>query len=174
MICFKPYISLKGYLERFTLFAFGRLHIRIHDIKSADQTPFTHTHPFHYCSIILSGGYVEWLNGKETLHKAGSMLFRRNTTHHRIQSVLQGTRTLFIAWGTPKYQWTFSEAPVASYGVLEGIPKGVYKRTLSGVERYSKFDLYWHLSSDTIEGAWAQTKPSINQQTSGILVDIPT
>lgn len=131
MIFLKPYVSLKGYLERFTLFSFGRLHIRVHQIKSADQTPFAHSHPFHYCTVILSGGYVEWLNGKETLHKAGSVLFRRNTTEHRLQSVLEGTRTLFIAWGTPEYQWVFSKAPVASSDVSSGIRRGIYLRPLS-------------------------------------------
>lgn len=170
MIFLKPYISLKEYLERFTLFALGRLHIRIHQIKSQDQTPFAHTHPFHYCSIILSGGYVEWIDDKETLHKAGSVLFRRNTTYHRIQSILQGTRTLFIAWGTPKYQWTFSKAPVASCEVLDGIQPGIYMRTLSGVDKYSKFDVYWHLSSDTVDGAMTKKQPSINQQTKGTFI----
>lgn len=56
---FKKYSSISGYLERFTLFKIGKLHVRVHHILSADGTIYCHNHPFHYISIILKGGYVE-------------------------------------------------------------------------------------------------------------------
>jgi hypothetical protein len=54
-----PYNHLPGYLRRWTLFLYKRLHIRIHHILSGDKTPFYIHIPFWYISIILSGGYKE-------------------------------------------------------------------------------------------------------------------
>ncbi len=165
----KPYKHLKGYLERFTLFRYGRLHFRIHHILSADQTPFLHTHPFHYISIILSGGYTEYFDGKTHEHTVGSVIVRKNTDPHRILSVQNGTKTLFLTWVTPEYHWEFKGRYGASDGWID-LPRGIYKRTLYGVDKFSKFDVYWHKSSDSVSGAASETNPSIDQQTKGTFI----
>src|SRR5574343_12593 len=74
-------LSIKGYLERLELLRLGNLSVRVHWIKDIDRTPFLHTHPFSYLSIITRGGYTEELlvNGRlvERSHLAGSFIVPR-------------------------------------------------------------------------------------------------
>lgn len=162
----KPYKHLLGYLERYTILKIGRLHIRLHRIKRSDITPFQHTHPFSYISIILRGGYTDRVRTKCYTHGIGSVIFRKSSTPHRIVDVEHGTTTLFITWLTKDRKWKFVE-----YGEVSGewtlYETGIYKRVLYGKEKYCKFDGYWFKSSDTFEGALAETEPSIDQNTVG-------
>jgi len=101
------YNHLVGYLHRWKLIEIGRFMLRIHRILDCDRTPFLHTHPFSYVSVVLRGGYTERYlsdDGKLTKvsHRFGSVIFRRNTTPHRIDSVSEGCTTLFFVWKTTK------------------------------------------------------------------------
>ncbi len=162
----KKYKSLEGYLERFTVLNISKLHIRIHHILSGDKTPFMHTHPFHYVSIILSGGYTEHLEGKVIHHKRGGIIIRKNTTLHRIHSVLPGTKTLFFTWKTPQHKWTFGKAQYKIEGWVN-YKNGVYKRTIFGKEVFAKFDKYWHIGHNNVNDAMLEKNPSIDQTSVG-------
>lgn len=164
----KAYKHLLGYLERYTLLNFKRLHVRFHRIKRPDVTPFLHTHPFHYLSIVLRGGYTESQTGKTIRHRRLSFILRRAQTAHRIVSVEPGTLTLFFAWKTQTAQWELQEAP-SQHVTPDWVdyPKGVYSRQLYGRKVYSKFDRYWHRCADTCSAAEAETRASIDQSTTG-------
>jgi len=165
----KEYKSLVGYLERFTVIHVGRLHIRLHRIKSADRTPFLHSHPFHYISFIMRGGYEEELENKIIDHKRFSFIFRRNSTYHRIKSVRPDTVTLFFTWKTPEYKWRFGKQTLDT--VQWPMLQGVYKRQVFGKDYYAKFDKYWHIGHTCIEKCLAETSPSIDQTTPGVIVE---
>lgn len=166
------YKHLRGYLERYTLFNFMRVHVRFHRIKRPDITPFLHTHPFDYLSIVLWGGYTECLEHGEISHRPLSIIARSRKTAHRITSVRKGTLTLFFTWKTKDKSWEFKECP-ASPEAPDWIdyPEGVYARTLYGRVAYSKFDRYWHRAAKCIESARSENRPSIDQSTAGDWVE---
>ena len=167
----KSYKSLKGYLERFTLLKIGRLHIQIHNILSKDVTPFQHTHPYSYISIILSGGYVEKVRETFLTHYKGGIIFRKSTTPHRITSVLPGTKTLFITWITKDKLWRFQAFGDTSKE-WEDLTPGIYSRELYGRRVFCKFDKFWYKGHKTFEEALLEKIPSIDQETKGIIVDV--
>ncbi len=101
----KPYHHLPGYLHRWRLAGAGRFMLRLHRILKPDQTPFLHTHPFSYLSIVLRGGYTERLelpDGRlRTIrHRPGAVIVRSSKTAHRIEAVEPGCTTLFFTWKT--------------------------------------------------------------------------
>lgn len=157
----KPYKHLKGYLERWTVVKIGKLHIRLHDIKRNDATPFLHNHPFHYLSFILSGGYEENVDGKIINRKRFSLAFRSDKAYHRIVSVKPNTRTIFFTWKTST-KWNLKPSKEA---LKEWIiyPTGVYERVLWGKKRFCKFDNYWFEGSENFEQAMEAKSPSIDQ-----------
>lgn len=160
------YKSLVGYMERRTLVHIGRLHIRLHRISSADATPFLHSHPFSYVSVLLRGGYTEETLQGTTRHRRGSVLWRSSSTHHRLASVDERTLTLFITWKRRDNAWSLVRPAVPAHcPEWFDHPVGVYVRVLYGKRRHCKFDGYWHTAADTPEAAWAATKPSIDQTT---------
>ena len=165
------YKHLLGYLERYTLIHFKRMHIRIHRIKRPDITPFLHTHPFHYLSIVLRGGYTESLEGKMIKHRWLSVIPRRSKTAHRIVAVQPGTLTLFFSWKTKGQQWEFKRGG-SDFPSQDWVdhPKGIYTRELYGRIVFSKFDGYWHRAADSKSGAEQEYRPSIDQSTPGVLV----
>ena len=88
----RVYSHLPGYLLRWRLLGAGRFMLRLHRILSPDGTPFLHTHPFWYVSVVLRGGYTErFLRPDGTLakrrHGPGAVIVRRPDTAHRIDSV---------------------------------------------------------------------------------------
>lgn len=158
--------SLAGYMERRTLLHVGRLHIRLHRIRSCDATPFLHSHPFSYLSVILRGGYVEQTERGIFRFSRGAFLWRPSTVHHRLVSVDPGTLTLFITWKRKDNDWRLVRP--AQQLPCEGWidhPRGIYVRQLYGRRRLCKFDGFWRTAADTIDGAWASTRPSIDQST---------
>lgn len=163
--------SLVGYMERRTLLHIGRLHIRLHRITSSDATPFLHSHPFSYVSLILRGGYTEETLKGTTHHRSGSILWRSSSTHHRLAAVDDRTLTLFITWKRKDNAWSLMRLAVPAHcpGWVDH-PRGVYVRVLYGKQRHCKFDGFWHSAADTPEAAWASTKPSIDQTTRPLIV----
>lgn len=164
------YKHLMGYLERYTLIHIKRLHIRIHRIKRADATPFHHTHPFSYISVILRGGYTEDVNGELFTHRVGSVIARRDVTPHRIVDVNPKTVTLFLTWKNKGQHWELIDRG-NQYPVNDWIdyPAGIYKRLLYGNIVYSKFDQWWHRAASTSRGAELESRPSIDQSTPPLL-----
>lgn len=163
---FKPYSSLKNYMNRFTLIHIGRLHIRIHTILSEDKTPFLHNHPFYYLSIILKGGYTEESEIGIKKFKKGSFIFRTPNFFHRLQHVSSPTHTLFITWIPKNSTWQIKPSK-NSHNEWIMYPSGIYLRNLSDSYKYAKFDKFWYKSENTIEEAIKSIHPSINQKTLG-------
>lgn len=159
---FPDYKSLVGYLHRTTLLKVGRLHIRLHRILSPDATPFLHSHPFDYLSIIVRGGYTERTESGLKKYGVGSLLFRSHKTHHRLEAVEPNTLTIFITFKRDG-GWSIKKTLECPDWIQ--YDTGVYKRKLFGKIRFCKFDQFWHTAADSEEQALASTKPSIDQTT---------
>jgi len=125
-------LSIKGYLERTELFRIGKLSARLHRIKDIDRTPFVHTHPFTYLSIILRGGYTEQIlqNGVLVFRKniAGSFIIRYGNVAHRICEVLPGTVTLFFAYYKESWE-LFEHDSLTTPAGYHDLPDGMYRDT---------------------------------------------
>lgn len=160
MIIFKPYSSIKDFLQRFTILKIGKLHIRLHRIVDSDKTTLYHNHPFHYISIILKGGYTESVvnpKGETTYtHKPGAFIFRKNTTYHRITSLRSETITFFIAWGN--YGWQ------ALNTVEDHSNDGLYQREIKGRTLWCKKENgTWFVGHKNPHIASKETRHSIHQ-----------
>lgn len=160
----KEHKHLAGYMERWTLFNKGRLHIRIQKLLSGDKTPFMHSHPYAFVSLILSGGYTEQLENQVVRHKRWHLIFRRSTTFHRIESVDPNTKTLFFTWKRKDNEWKLKQTLATVEGWID-YPVGVYARKLYGTVKYCKFDKFWFAASFSPYDANRATKPSIDQTT---------
>jgi hypothetical protein len=164
-IFMKKYSSIKGYLERFSLFNIGKLKVRWHRILSADGTPYFHNHPFAYISIVCKGGYVEQrLVGDsiiEIQHKVGSVIVRKPCDFHRIKEA-KNCRTLFFAWDT-KTKWTLKKSSFLNINLKTPKLAGIYIRNINGKRLYCKFDDFWYLGSLDKKTAECETRLSIHQ-----------
>ncbi len=133
---FKPYSNIKDFLYRFTILKIGKIHIRLHKIKSEDKTTLFHNHPFNYISIILKGGYQErYICQKSSEIKSKkynflNVIFGNNKRFHRIEKIKGETITLFITYG--KYEW---HAINMSKNNLEN---GIFKRKINNKSVWSK------------------------------------
>ena len=162
----KPYTSIAGYLERFSLFSFGHLKVRWHRILNSDQTPFFHSHPFHYLSIVLWGSYTEQINNRGELiiktHRIGSIILRRAQTPHRIQQSTN-CRTLFFAWNTRHKRMLYSHPEVVCENYTTPLVPGIYIREINQQKLYCKFDTYWYIGSINRDIAFRENRLSIYQ-----------
>lgn len=162
-----PYHHLPGYLHRWTLCRCRRLVVRLHHILTPDATPYLHTHPFHYMSVIVSGGYAEQvLVGDELVvknHTRGSVIFHRNKTPHRIVRVLPNTKTLFVAWTTAGSDQGWTLLPHRDVIEPDGYvrhPDGVYRHGSRYRKRHAGM---WYALCNTIRAAQECTRLSIHQ-----------
>jgi hypothetical protein len=86
------------YLLRWWVIPRNRVfNIYLHKILRSDDDRALHDHPWWNMSIILKGGYVEYVPGGSYLRKAGHIICRRATAQHRlalftIRVELDGTR----------------------------------------------------------------------------------
>ena len=83
--------------------------IYIHRILKSDPDRDHHDHPWNYCTIILAGGYYEWIPTKvpsgKTIEKRkwrgpGTILWRRANSLHRLELVYP-TTTIFSRKSPP-------------------------------------------------------------------------
>lgn len=160
MILFKPYSSIKDFLQRFTLLKVGNLHIRLHKITDKDRTTLFHNHPFNYISIILKNGYTETYlkdgTEKKLNHNFLSLIKRDHTTYHRIDDIKGETITLFIAYG--KYKWN------AFNMKNEGNTNGIYQRVINGKEIWCKKENgIWFIGHANKTNAENEIRHSIHQ-----------
>lgn len=160
MILFKPYSSIKDFLQRFTLLKVGKLHIRLHKITDKDRTTLFHNHPFNYISIILKNGYTETYldNGieKKLNHNFLSLIKRDHTIYHRIDDIKGETITLFIAYG--KYKWN------AFNTKNEDNTNGIYQRVINGKEIWCKKENgIWFIGHTNKTNAEKEIRHSIHQ-----------
>lgn len=160
---FSRCIPLAGYLDRVTIFRLGKLHVRIHAIHKPDATPYQHSHPFDYCTIVLSGGYTEEYGDKLRRISRGCIHCAKSHAAHRIIKVEPNTRTLFIAYYKKNFSWNFRPSAYPATSWID-YKKGVYKRVLSNKILFCKFDGYWRKGSECEIIAQTETQPSINQE----------
>lgn len=160
----KPYSNIQGFLKRYTLFKFGKVHIRIHKIIDKDRTNFYHNHPFNYISIILKGGYSErYFNVKDNTIKTSkhgflSIIKRNTNTYHRIESTKNGATTLFITYGV--YDWKIINLE------NDHSNNGLYERIVNTRKVWSKRENdIWFIGNESKEIAEKETRHSINQYT---------
>ena len=91
----------------------------LHWILKADDEDALHTHPWHFRTQILSGGYDEhlppadWVRGKfgpgpgiTKKHVAGDVVYRKLNQLHCVKNVLPDTWTL-VTTGPKKIDWGF-------------------------------------------------------------------
>jgi hypothetical protein len=125
-----PYFHLEGYMERFWVFKkrpYLPFASRIHHILRSDSDAHLHDHPWYYFTIILRGGYWEvtfaepWENYgtkyevflgddgnwyKKRWYGAGSILFRKPNTWHR----------LIVEEGETAWTWFTTSKKVQDWG----------------------------------------------------------
>lgn len=130
----KIYHHLPGYLHRWKVLGWGRFMVRVHHLLDIDRTPFLHTHPFSYLSIVWRGGYTERVRRKDgSLHtlvrRTGSIAWRSSTTAHRIDHVEPGCATLFLTWkrAGAGQGWTLERHPdVSAPPGYHDVPDGLH------------------------------------------------
>lgn len=94
---------------------------RIHKIKLSDDARWYHDHPWLFITWLLFNDYVEvtpmydesgiYQGDKRTTHKAGTILFRRAKTWHRLELIDdQPVWTLFITF-RKQQRWGFLKNP---------------------------------------------------------------
>lgn len=164
------YGHLPGYLHRWRICGLGRVMVRLHRILDIDRTPFLHSHPFHYISLVLRGGYDERVLGQDgalklVKRKAGSIVFRRAGQLHRIDAVQGQCTTLFFTWslpgGTMTQNWTLQRhAEVAAPVGYRDAPDGVYA-VPDGFRK--RFEGFWYALRASALDAQACTRVSIHQ-----------
>lgn len=81
--------------------------IYIHRILKSDFDRDPHDHPWNYCTIILAGGYYEWVPTKvpsgKTIEKRkwrgpGTILWRRANSFHRLEMTSPTLTIFFHGW----------------------------------------------------------------------------
>lgn len=105
----KEIISKAGKLHfrRWRILELPKLRVYLHYIAEKDHDAHEHDHPWHFCSLILKGGYIESSMGKMTTVRPGSILKRHHYIPHKIHDLIAPTWTLVIAWG-PYKKWGYS------------------------------------------------------------------
>ena len=162
MVFFKRYSNIKNFLERFTIFKIGNIHLRLHKLTSKDETTLYHNHPFYYLSVILKGGYDEIIynpeTGKETIkkHKRFSIILRSKNTYHRISEINGNTTTLFLTMG--RFSWK-----AINFG-KPAFDNGIYKRIVNDKEKWCKYiNGIWYVGNECMCKAINEQRLSIHQ-----------
>lgn len=101
-----------GYLLRWYVIPQNEwFNVYLHQFRKSDDDGALHDHPWLNISIVLLAQYIEHTPRGAFMRKAGSIIFRRGTTRHRIElPVVNGgisyCWTLFITG--PRYrEWGF-------------------------------------------------------------------
>jgi len=156
----KQYNSIQGYLERFTIFQIGKLHLRTHTIKSKDATTLLHCHPFKYISVIWKGGYQEqyltkWGDIGTRDRRAPCIIFSSHKRYNRIEKLHGETKSIFLAWG--KYKWNAINKEVDHSDTMHRMlvkGKWVWTKRRSGI---------WYIGNDDKDIAKDEVRHSIYQ-----------
>jgi len=169
-VALRPFSHLEGYMYRWVLCRAGRFMARIHQIVDVDRTPFLHSHPFWYLSVIISGGYDERvLRADGTLgvvrRRRGSVVLRHPGTLHRIDRVVGPCTTLFIIWSLPTQLgqgWRLARHPEVLVPIgYDERPDGIYASPGGGFRKRSGG--VWFAKRPTVEAAIACDRISLHQ-----------
>jgi hypothetical protein len=99
-------LELVGYLHRWCVKPRGKGENQyLHHILAPDY-PVLHDHPWHFKSIILSGGYTEMTPSGPITHVAGDIYTRQATDLHYIAEVTANTWSMVFTGPTIR-DWGF-------------------------------------------------------------------
>lgn len=150
-----PYFHLDGYMNRYwpvkpnnvkepgekKRWFFGGVGIRIHQILRSDFDDCFHDHPFSSISIVLRGGYMEYMPLEANQHidldphcrkkewrKPGAIVFRKAKDRHLLELPKgQECWSIFIM-GKKQDSWGFyPSSGFVHYRKYLGIPEGSKK-----------------------------------------------
>lgn len=159
------YSDIEGFLHRWALLTVGRFRIRIHNIRAVDVTPFLHSHPFHYVSVVLSGGYTEQvLVDAEVVVNTftrGKIINGSPKKFHKITSCLPNTYTLFFAWYIDRPWELVTHPMIVADPTYVDMPDGIYLHN-GGFRKRSQ--RRWYVACKTIDQARSSVKLTIYQQ----------
>lgn len=166
---FAAYNHLPGYLHRWCIIGFGRYMARIHRILDIDRTPYLHSHPFDYVSIVLWGGYDEQVlqaDGSLKLIRRGigSVVRRSANTFHRISNIKGSCTTLFLTrkLNSSGQNWTLRKhADIECPDGYKAAVDGIY--TTEDNQFRKRFNQMWYAKCNTREEAIACERLSIHQ-----------
>lgn len=89
-----PYLIRRYLIPRNSL-----LNVYLHKFLRSDDDRALHDHPWWFVSIILKGGYIEWVPGSEfSFRYAPSIAYRRATHTHRVELFSDNKGGLKPAW----------------------------------------------------------------------------
>lgn len=151
------YPAIQKFFDELESIKFIRFNIKINHIRSEDQTPLMHNHPYHYLSLILRGGYTEEkLINDDTVnvvkHGKFAVIFRNKNVFHRITSIIKPTTTLFISFGMTNKK-------------NNNQCDGVYKRVVSSKKIWAKYkDGKWFVGNANKYKASREIRYSIFQK----------
>lgn len=99
--------SKKGELhfKRWSILSSRWFNIYIHFINKQDEDEHMHTHPWNFWSIILKGGYIEYIESGSIRRGFLHTAYRKSYTPHKIGVLLSPTWSLVItgkggkSWG---------------------------------------------------------------------------
>lgn len=95
------------YLSRLMLFKTKLLGIYVHIIRVADYARCEHNHPWPFLTIILRGGYVEEIDGKEYTRRPGYIGWRPRGFQHRITQLRKDSALTLVIRGPDRVDWHF-------------------------------------------------------------------
>lgn len=104
-----PDFELVGYLQRWHSFRTRWGCLYVHRIVGSDRDDAMHDHRSFNVSVVLRGGYVEYLGDSIYARSPLSIVFRRATTPHRIVLIEADAVTLFLT-GPHQRDWGFHTA----------------------------------------------------------------
>src|SRR5688572_9771849 len=108
------------HFKRWNILSTPWFRIYLHEISRADEDFHLHSHPWHFISLILKGGYSEkWISERESKHimpykmkyelishHRWNILFRKAGDFHKIIDIKPSTKTLVFTFGK-KRPWGF-------------------------------------------------------------------
>lgn len=111
-----PYFHLPGYMRRFWLWRSKLVSVRIHHILRSDNDRHLHCHPWWNISIVLRGGYFEWMPNPKAVtpqgiirkwRGPGSIVLRKSSSRHRLDLPAGTTTWSIFIHGRKSREWGF-------------------------------------------------------------------
>lgn len=101
--------DVPDYMQRFVFWepTWWRPGLRIHHILCSDPEVLEHDHPWWFISLIVSNGYIEWINNKAHWREPADVLFRKATHKHRLELEPNTTTWTIVLHGRKQQTWKF-------------------------------------------------------------------
>jgi hypothetical protein len=100
-----PCAELGPLLTRWFVYRSNRVGVFVHLFHRSDNDRHFHDHPWDFCSLLLSGGYVEHTPAGAFWRRRFSVLFRPAKCKHRVE-IKRPTWTLVVRLRHQR-QWGF-------------------------------------------------------------------